>query len=146
MSSWWRRSIESAATRRTSPRYRSGWDSPAVGCTPYRGCHRRNPDRLHECDIRRLSQEPRRQDAARSGGTRRRGTHHGRPLLRLEPDVRVTTGGQVEQGRRRVVPAQAEVVRRIFDWRIEGRSASWVLKRLNVEGVPTRLAVSGASL
>ncbi|WP_443024716.1 hypothetical protein [Sphingomonas sp. MA1305] len=29
---------------------------------------------------------------------------------------------------------------------MEGRSASWIVKRLNVEGVLTRLAVSGASL
>ena len=53
-----------------------------------------------------------------------------------ETDVQVMTGGLVERGRRRIVPEQAEVVRRIYTWRAEGRSASFIVRQLNVEGVP----------
>lgn len=52
-----------------------------------------------------------------------------------EPDVQVLTGGVVERGRRRIVPEQAEVVRRIYAWRAEGRSASFIVRQLNGEGI-----------
>ena len=52
-----------------------------------------------------------------------------------ETDVQVVSGGVVERGRRRVVPEQADVVRRIFAWRAEGRSVSFMVKQLNSEGI-----------
>jgi site-specific DNA recombinase len=53
-----------------------------------------------------------------------------------ETDVQVLAGGQIDRGRRRIVPEQAQVVRRIFTWRAEGRSTSWIVKQLNEEGIP----------
>ncbi len=53
-----------------------------------------------------------------------------------EADVQVLANGEIDRGRRRIVPEQAEVVRRIFTWRAEGRSTSFIVKRLNREGVP----------
>ncbi len=53
-----------------------------------------------------------------------------------EADVRVAADGTVERGRRRIVPEQAEVVRRVFAWRAEGRSASFIVRQLNSEGIP----------
>lgn len=45
-------------------------------------------------------------------------------------------GGAIDRGRRRIIPEQAEVVRRAFAWRLAGRSATWIAKQLNSEGVP----------
>ncbi|WP_066709378.1 recombinase family protein, partial [Sphingomonas adhaesiva] len=53
-----------------------------------------------------------------------------------EADVQVGAGGTVERGRRRIVPEQAEVIRRIFAWRAEGRSATFIVRQLNQEAVP----------
>ena len=53
-----------------------------------------------------------------------------------EADVQVLANGEIDRGRRRIVPEQAEVVRRIFTWRAEGRSTSFIVKQLNREGVP----------
>ena len=36
------------------------------------------------------------------------------------------------------MPEEAEVVRRIFGWRAEGRSLEWACERLTADGVPTR--------
>ncbi|MFW2851123.1 recombinase family protein [Sphingomonas sp. TX0543] len=51
-------------------------------------------------------------------------------------DPQILAGGAVDRGRRRIVPEQAEVVRRIFAWRAEGRSANFIVRQLNREGVP----------
>ena len=53
-----------------------------------------------------------------------------------EPDVQVLASGEIDRGRRRIVPEQAEVVRRIFAWRAEGRSASFIVRQLNRERIP----------
>ena len=53
-----------------------------------------------------------------------------------EADVQVLANGGIDRGRRRIVPEQAEVVRRIFTWRAEGRSASFMVKQLNRERIP----------
>ena len=50
--------------------------------------------------------------------------------------MQVLTGGVVERGRRRIVVEQADVVRRIYTWRAEGRSASFIVRQLNGEGIP----------
>ena len=53
-----------------------------------------------------------------------------------EADTRVTDDGQVERGRRRIVPEQAATIRRIFAWRLEGRSANFIVRQLNGEDIP----------
>lgn len=53
-----------------------------------------------------------------------------------ETDAQISAAGHVERGRRRIVPEQAETVRRIFRWRAEGRSATWIVHQLNREGIP----------
>ena len=51
-------------------------------------------------------------------------------------DAQIAADGSVDRGRRRIVPEQAEVVRRIFAWHAEGRSASFIVRQLNGEGIP----------
>ena len=53
-----------------------------------------------------------------------------------ETDARISADGQVERGRRRIVPEQADVLRRIFAWRADGRSLTWIVRQLNGAGVP----------
>ena len=53
-----------------------------------------------------------------------------------ETDVQVLANGEIDRGRRRIVPEQAETVRRIFTWRAEGRSVSFIVRQLNAEGIP----------
>ena len=43
-----------------------------------------------------------------------------------------------EEGNYEVVPEQAEVVRRIFSWRAEGKSMGWITARLNKDKAPTQ--------
>lgn len=53
-----------------------------------------------------------------------------------EADPQILAGGEVDRGRRRIVPEQADVVRRIFAWRAEGRSVSFIVRQLNSEAIP----------
>jgi DNA invertase Pin-like site-specific DNA recombinase len=53
-----------------------------------------------------------------------------------ERDVQLAADGSVDRGRRRIIPEQADVIRRIFAWRAERRSASFIVRHLNREGVP----------
>jgi len=50
----------------------------------------------------------------------------------------IAYGYRVEKGRLVLVPEQAEVVRRIFDWAAKGRTQTWMRARLNEEDAPTR--------
>ena len=52
-----------------------------------------------------------------------------------ERDTRILADGEVDRGLRRIVPEQAEVVRRIFALRAEGRSCTFIHRQLNAEGV-----------
>ena len=53
-----------------------------------------------------------------------------------EVDVHIDSNGVVDRGRRKIVPEQAEVIRRIYGWRAEGRAVSWIVNILNREAVP----------
>jgi len=55
------------------------------------------------------------------------------------------TGGWLPYGYRRaedgsvqVMPEEAEVVKRIFDWAAEGKNLPWIARRLQAENVPTK--------
>ncbi len=53
-----------------------------------------------------------------------------------EADIRIGSTGEVDRGRRRIIPEQAEVVRRIFEWRSQGRSKNWIVGQLNQTNIP----------
>ncbi|MBM3929305.1 MAG: recombinase family protein, partial [Sphingomonadales bacterium] len=53
---------------------------------------------------------------------------------RPEPKV---VDGQVELGHRAIVPEEADVIRRIFAWTLQGESVKAIAHRLNAEGIPS---------
>ena len=46
---------------------------------------------------------------------------------------------RAEDGSVKILPEEAEVVRRIFAWHAEGRNLPWIARRLQADNVPTKL-------